>query len=78
MSERPDYNRIDLAIGCRIAELRAAKGLPAEKVAQELNLTVDQYVAREEGRERFYASQLFQLADLLNVGMAEFYRSLRY
>lgn len=68
-------NAIDVAIGQKVAEFRESREFTANHVAEMLGLSLDEYVSRENGSERFSAAQLFQIATLLNVTMAAIYQS---
>lgn len=73
MSAPPDRNAIDVEIGRRIRELRVDRQLSAEELARVLGLSIEHYLLREEGRGRFSAEQLFQLAKRLEVAMADIF-----
>lgn len=73
MSPAPDRNQIDAQIGRRIRELRAGRQLSADDLAQALGLSLEHYLQREDGRGRFSAEQLFQLARQLEVKMADIF-----
>jgi transcriptional regulator with XRE-family HTH domain len=64
---------LDTAIGGRIRDLRkAAKIRPAEAAAK-MNLSISDYELSERGMRRFRATELFNIAQCLGVGMSDIF-----
>lgn len=76
--EAPDRNArranpIDAHVGGRVRLRRMLLGMSQEKLAEKLGLTFQQVQKYEKGVNRIGASRLFELAQLLGVGVDFFY-----
>ncbi len=69
-------NPIDVHVGTRIRLRRTMLGLSQEKLAEELGITFQQVQKYERGLNRVGASRLWDLAQVLNVGVSFFYEDL--
>jgi len=58
-------------IGGRLQALRNIMDIPAEKMAKDLKLSVDDYIAYEHGERDFSFSFLFNAANLLGVDVLD-------
>lgn len=67
---------IDRHVGSRLREMRVLRGLSQEAVAAVIGKTFQQVQKYETGANRISASILFKLAELLNVGVEEFFSGL--
>ena len=74
MNATDSSNLVDSHVGARIEMRRVALGLTREALAQVMNVTVQQVEAFEAGRDRVWASALFDLADLFDVKVAYFFQ----
>ena len=66
-------NPIDAHVGSRVRLRRMLLGMSQEKLAEKLGLTFQQVQKYEKGINRVGASRLFELAQLLGVGVEFFY-----
>ena len=66
-------NPIDAHVGGRVRLRRMMLGLSQEKLAEKLGLTFQQVQKYEKGINRIGASRLYELAQLLGVGVDFFY-----
>ncbi len=66
-------NPIDAHVGGRVRLRRMLLGMSQEKLADQLGLTFQQVQKYEKGINRIGASRLFELSQLLGVGVAFFY-----
>lgn len=64
---------IDVRIGGRVRAAREAAGLSQSTLAAALGISFQQVQKYEKGRNRFSASALQRVADLLGVSVAEFF-----
>jgi len=60
-----------LEIGGRLKGLRNIMDIPAEKMAEDLELTVEEYTAYELGQRDFSFSFLFNAANILGVDVVD-------
>ncbi|MGE0626614.1 MAG: helix-turn-helix domain-containing protein [Hyphomicrobiaceae bacterium] len=66
-------NPIDAHVGGRVRLRRMLLNLSQEKLAEQLGLTFQQVQKYEKGINRIGASRLYELAQLLGVGVQYFY-----
>ncbi len=66
-------NPIDAHVGGRVRLRRMLLGMSQERLAEKLGLTFQQVQKYEKGINRIGASRLYELAQLLNVGVEFFY-----
>jgi transcriptional regulator with XRE-family HTH domain len=66
-------NPIDAHVGSRVRLRRMLLGMSQERLAEQLGLTFQQVQKYEKGINRIGASRLYELAQLLNVGVDFFY-----
>lgn len=66
-------NPIDAHVGGRVRLRRMLLGMSQEKLAEKLGLTFQQVQTYEKGINRIGASRLFELSQLLGVGVDFFY-----
>ena len=66
-------NPIDGHVGSRVRLRRMLLGMSQEKLAEKLGLTFQQVQKYEKGINRIGASRLYELSQLLNVGVDFFY-----
>ena len=66
-------NQVELyrGIGQRIREVRAARGMTQEKLAELIHLTRTSLVNIEQGRQRLMLHSLVKIAEVLDVEPAE-------
>jgi transcriptional regulator with XRE-family HTH domain len=64
---------IDVRIGARVRAARDAAGLSQSVLAAGLGISFQQIQKYEKGRNRFSASALQRVADLLGVPVAQFF-----
>ena len=64
---------LDFSIGRRVAAARTESGCLSSDAAARLNLSVESYSAREQGRERFRSRDLATLARLFRVDVRRFF-----
>ena len=60
-----------LEIGGRLKGLRNIMDIPAEKMAEDMKLGVDEYIAYESGQRDFSFSFLFNAANILGVDVVD-------
>lgn len=73
MSDRRS-NVVDVAIGKRIGELRAERGLCIETMADMLLVEPSQLEEWEAGQHRVHPSEMFSIADALGVTIGAFFQ----
>jgi len=56
-------------LGTRIRLLRKAAGLTQKKMAEKLGVTFQQLQKYEKGKNNISVNRLFQVADVLNIGV---------
>jgi transcriptional regulator with XRE-family HTH domain len=66
-------NPIDAHVGSRVRLRRMLLGMSQERLAEQLGLTFQQVQKYEKGINRIGASRLYELSQLLNVGVDFFY-----
>jgi transcriptional regulator with XRE-family HTH domain len=77
MSRNPKrVGGVDRHVGSRLRQLRKARGVSQEALAQQLGVTVQQFQKYERGESRIDASRLFDIAHLLDVPVAAFFEGL--
>ena len=69
-------HRVDEHVGLRIRLRRTLLGLTQERLAVALNMSYQQIQKYETGTNRVSAGRLFQLAQMLEVGVAFFFDGL--
>jgi transcriptional regulator with XRE-family HTH domain len=74
-SGRP--NPVDLHVGNRLRLRRVMLGLSQDRLAASLGLTFQQIQKYERGVNRIPASRLFDLAQVMGVGIDYFYEGMR-
>ena len=67
---------VDEHIGARIRAIRKAQGLTQDALAIRLGLTFQQIQKYERGINRISASRLFQIAQLLDASVSDFFEGL--
>jgi len=60
-----------MEIGGRLKGLRSIMDIPVEKMAEDLKLDVDEYIAYENGKRDFSFSLLFNAANILGVDIVD-------
>jgi transcriptional regulator with XRE-family HTH domain len=61
------------ALGCRVSELRSARGLTQEQAAARLRMLAPNYARIEQGRQNVTVETLVQLANFLDVSMPDLF-----
>lgn len=69
-------NAVDAYVGSRIRLRRGITGYSQEKLAEEMGITFQQVQKYEKGLNRIGASRLWDLAQVLGVGVEFFYENL--
>jgi transcriptional regulator with XRE-family HTH domain len=69
-------NPIDLHVGKRVNLRRTMMGMSQERLASELGITFQQVQKYEKGLNRIGASRLWDLAQVLGVGVEFFYENM--
>ena len=69
-------NPIDLHVGKRMYMRRTMMGMSQERLAAELGVTFQQVQKYEKGQNRIGASRLWDIAQVLGVGVEFFYEDL--
>jgi transcriptional regulator with XRE-family HTH domain len=67
-------NATDVYIGKRLRMLRLSKGLSQTDIASQLGITFQQIQKYENGRNRIGAGRLQEMANLLGVSAAYFFK----
>ena len=67
---------VDLHVGAQVRTRRKALNISQEGLAEELALPFQQVQKYERGANRVSASKLYQLAGVLEVGVAFFFEGL--
>lgn len=67
---------VDAHVGARIKSLRIIRNLSQADLARQLGVSGQQVQEYESGGNRLSASRLFAAAEILNVGVGEFFVSL--
>lgn len=68
-------NKYDKIVGANIRKNR--KGMPQEKLADELGITFQQVQKYEYGTNRVSAGRLFQISKILKVDITKFYEGCK-
>ena len=63
----------DTDVGSRIKARRQQLDIPASVIALECDLSVEEYEAREQGKKRFSAVELLQVARALETKISWFF-----
>ena len=69
---------LDAVIGDRVAKVRMARALRVADIAQRLNLSEEDYLAREAGHARFRSRELATLAELFSVAVSCFFEDTEH
>ncbi len=69
-------NPIDVHVGGRVKMRRCLLGMTQERLAEELGLTFQQVQKYEHGMNRIGASRLWDLSQVLGVGVEFFYQGI--
>jgi len=67
--------QIDKVIGQRVCAYRNAKGLTQSDLAKALGISVEQMQAYESGARRILPSQLWHIADLLDISVVRLFQN---
>lgn len=62
-------------MGSRLRALRTLKNVPAKKIAETLNITIDSYYLKERGKNRFTLDEAKKIADMLKMSIEEVFYS---
>lgn len=62
-------------MGSRLRALRTLKNVPAKKIAETLNITIDSYYLKERGKNRFALDEAKKIADILEMSIEEVFYS---
>ncbi len=76
MGNSKQPNNIDNIIGQRIGQLRVAKGMTRQKLAELLGITHQQLQKYERGINRITASRLLEVSKNLETSVNYFYEGL--
>lgn len=66
--------QIDKVIGERVRAYRLAKGLTQKDLSQTLGITSEQLKAHEAGIQRIVPSQLWKIADALDISVVRLFQ----
>lgn len=69
---------IDVHVGRRVREARAASGLSQEKLANTLGISFQQVQKYEKGTNRIGSSRLWAIANALGVPVSFFFEGMEY
>lgn len=69
---------VDVHVGRRVREARAAKGLSQEKLGNLLGISFQQVQKYEKGANRIGSSRLWALANALEVPVTFFFDGMEY
>ena len=69
-------NEYDVSIGQRVRMQRTLLGWSQEKLADALGITFQQVQKYENGANRIAASRLYEIAQIMGVGVASFYSDI--
>ena len=67
---------IDKRVGENLRAIRNAKGLSQQKLSNQIDLTFQQLQKYERGTNRISASVLFELSEILQIDIEQFFRGL--
>lgn len=67
---------VDIHVGERIRRLRMERGLSQPELAERLGVRYQQFQKYESGANRISAGRLFELAQIMGVGLPWFYVGL--
>nr|DAN05301.1 MAG TPA: helix-turn-helix domain protein [Caudoviricetes sp.] len=62
-------------MGSRLRALRTLKNVPAKKIAETLNITIDSYYLKERGKNRFTLDEAKKISDILKMSIEEVFYS---
>lgn len=62
---------MNVAIGQRLKDLRKSKGIPLEKVLEELNISESTYMRMEKGETASWTNYIDKICTLYNIEMEE-------
>ncbi len=74
--DRAAADPVDGHVGARIRQVRRARGVNQEQLAQSLGLTYQQVQKYERAANRVSASKLYQIARLLETPVSTFFEGL--
>ncbi len=69
-------NSVDSFIGRRIRQFRWVHGISQADLARRLSIELGQIVAHESGSLRISAALLFQISEVMNVPVTEFFEGI--
>lgn len=73
-SKKPRYStEVDALVGRNIRMFRQIRHMSQEKLAEALGLTFQQVQKYEKGTNRVSAGRLFEIADILGVGITDLF-----
>ena len=71
------FQKADALIGQRIRLLRHASGISAQEMARISGMEISDYASCEIGEARYSATELFEIARGLKVGLSDIFGVLR-
>ncbi|MEQ8440613.1 MAG: helix-turn-helix transcriptional regulator [Alphaproteobacteria bacterium] len=71
-------NPVDVHVGRRVREARAARGLSQEKLGNVLGISFQQVQKYEKGTNRIGSSRLWAIANALEVPITFFFDGMEY
>ncbi len=69
---------VDVHVGTRVREARAARGMSQEKLGNALGISFQQVQKYEKGTNRIGSSRLWAIANALQVPITFFYDGMEY
>ncbi len=66
---------VDEYVGSRLEKFRTRAGLSQQYLAERIDVPLRELVKMELGKKRIEAATLFQLSELLDVAVADFFRT---
>lgn len=74
--KKESRRKIDRQVGANLRNIRIARGLTQQQLAQEIGLTFQQLQKYEHGKNRISASVLYEISKILEVFIEEFFAGL--
>lgn len=71
-----DFDQFDSLVGHRVRQRRMALGMSCEDLAERAEISQDDLIAIESGRQKAQASKLLKIADALDVSFLTFFGTI--
>ncbi len=69
-------NAVDIHVGKKLRTIRVLRGLSQQKLGKKVGITFQQIQKYEHGTNRISAGRLYELANILEISVLDFYEGL--